>query len=217
MHIHPNSKVIMIGDSVTDADRAKPAGEGLFDPYGRGYVCFVNALFGAHYPEHRIRFINKGTGGNNVRDLEARWQQDVLDLSPDWVSVMIGINDVWRQFDLPMMSEAHVPLDEYESRLDALVAKTLPTVKGMVLMTPYYIESNPNDAMRQMMDTYGAVVKKLAEKYGTLFVDTQAAFNAYLQHFHANGIAWDRVHPNNTGHMILASAWCRAVGFAWQV
>ena len=234
MKIGANSKVIMMGDSVTDVERAKPNGEGLFDPYGRGYVAFVNALLCATYPERRIRIVNKGLSGNTVRDLENRWQDDVMKLNPDWVSIMIGINDVWRQFDMPMQPEAGVPLAEYEERLTALVDRTKPVVKGLILATPYYIESNTSDAMRARMDEYSAVVKKLAQKSGAVFVDTQAAFDAHLKHFHANAVAWDRVHPNNTGHiiasggrrswgpecntghMIIARAWLKAVGYEWR-
>ncbi len=216
MLIEARSKVVMMGDSVTDAECGKPAGEGLFDPYGKGYVAFVNALLGTHFPERRIRVVNKGRSGNNVRDLANRWQEDALNPKPDWVSLMIGINDVWRQFDMPLVAEAHVDLPEYEAKLTELVERTLPTVKGMVLMTPYYIEGNRQDAMRARMDEYGAVVKRLAATFQTVLVDTQAAFDAHLRHYHANALAWDRVHPNNTGHMILASAWLRAVGFQWQ-
>ncbi len=86
-------------------------------------------------------------------------------------------------------------------------------LKGLVLMTPYYIEPNGSDAMRAMMDKYGAAVKEIAAKYGTLFVDTQAAFDKVLTHYHPNYFAWDRVHPNNMGHMVLARAFLQEIGF----
>ncbi len=208
--------IVMMGDSVTDVERARPHGEGLFNPYGIGYVAYVNALFQAHYPGLRLRFINKGNSGNNVRDLAARWKEDVTELKPDWVSIMIGINDVWRQFDTPFIPGKDVKPSEYEKTLDKLVKKTLPTVKGMVLMTPYYIEPNEKDLMRARMDEYGAIVRKLAKKYKTMFVDTQQAWSEILKSHHSSFIAWDRVHPNNSGHMILARSWCNAVGFEWQ-
>ena len=117
MKLQKGSKLVMIGDSITDAGRARPVGEGLFDPLGRGYVCMVNALLGAVYPERGLRVVNMGCSGNTVRDLKARWQTDVFDLKPDWVSIMIGINDVWRQYDLPLQPESHVPLKEYEEKI----------------------------------------------------------------------------------------------------
>ena len=95
----------MIGDSVTDCERLRPIGEGLFDALGRGYVSMVDGLLMARYPAHRIRVVNMGVSGNTVRDLQKRWQTDVMDLKPDWLSVCIGINDVWRQFDTPLQTE----------------------------------------------------------------------------------------------------------------
>jgi lysophospholipase L1-like esterase len=152
-----------------------------------------------------------GCGGNNVRDLKNRWATDVLAQKPDWLSIMIGINDVWRQFDLPLMPETHVYPDEYEATLDELVAKTKPQVKGLVLMTPYYIEPNRKDAMRARMDEYGRIVKRIAARRKTLFVDTQAAFDEVLTDYYPATLAWDRVHPNATGHMIIARAFLRAI------
>ena len=99
--------------------------------------------------------VNMGGSGNTVRDLKNRWQTDALDLKPDWISIMIGDNDVWRQFDSPLQPAGHVLPDEYEATLNALVAETLPRVQGLVLMTPFYIEPNPQDAMRARMDEYG--------------------------------------------------------------
>ena len=211
-----NAKLVMIGDSVTDCERARPVGEGLFGAIGKGYVANVDALLSAVYPELAIRVVNMGSSGNTVRELKSRWQTDVLDLQPDWLSIMIGINDVWRQFDIPRQPETHVYLDEYTQTLDALVAQTKPLVTGLVLMTPYYIESNPNDQMRAQMDRYGAAVKQIADKHQTFFVDTQAAFNHVLTACHANALAWDRVHPNHIGHMLLARTFLQAVGFAWD-
>ena len=213
MKLDKHSKLVMIGDSITDVGRAQPAGEGLFDALGRGYVSLVDALLGAAYPAHGIRVVNMGTSGNTVRDLEARWQSDVLDKRPDWLSVMIGANDVWRQFDSPRQTEDHVLPDEYERTLDSLIALTRPLVKNIVLLTPFYIEPNRADTMRARMDEYGATVRRLSEKHGTLFVDTQAAFDAVLTAYYPATLAWDRVHPNQTGHMVIARAFLAAIDF----
>jgi lysophospholipase L1-like esterase len=216
MLIQPHSKLLFIGDSITDAGRNKPGpSEGLFDPLGRGYVNFVDAILTAVYPEAKIRVVNVGNGGNTVRDLKPRWQTDVLDQKPDCLSVMIGINDVWRQFDLPKMTD-HVLPDEYERTYDELLTQTRPTLKRLVLMTPYYIESNPKDAMRVRMCEYGAIVKKLAAKHDAIFVDTQAAIDRALTHLYPATLSWDRVHPIQPGHMILAKAFLDAVGFEWK-
>jgi len=215
MKIRKGQKLVMIGDSVTDCGRTQPVAEGLFDPLGRGYVTQVEALLGATTPELGIRVVNVGTSGNTVRDLKNRWERDVLALKPDWLSVLIGINDVWRQFDIPRITEAHVGLREYERTLDELLQRTRPNLKGLVLLTPYYIESSRRDAMRRRMDAYGAVVKKLAKRHDAVLVDLQAAFDRLLRHQHSAAISWDRIHPNQIGHMTIARAFLSAIGYQW--
>lgn len=215
MLIEKNSKLVMIGDSITDCGRTKPVGEGLFGAHGTGYVNLVNAILSSFHPDKKIRVVNMGTSGNTVRDLKARWQSDVIDQNPDWLSIMIGINDVWRQHDLPLQPETHVYIDEYKEALEQLIVETKDKVKGLILMTPYFIEPNTEDSMRATMDKYGQVVKELAEKYNTVFVDTQAAFNEVLNHCHPASLAWDRVHPNTSGHMVIARAFLNAIGMEW--
>lgn len=204
--------VLFIGDSISDYERARPVGEGLFNAWGHSYVACAGALLSCMYPELGLRIINMGISGNQVRDLKDRWQTDVIDLKPDWVSVLIGINDVWRQFDSPQIKESHVSPEEYEETYEQLILKTLPEVKGMILMTPYYMEPNKEDAMRARMDQYGAIVKKLAEKYSLTLVDLQASWDHLFQYMHSTNIAWDRVHPNQTGCMYIAKQFLRAVG-----
>jgi len=216
MKFGKGQKLVMIGDSITDCERKRPYGEGLFGGIGKGYVAAVDALLQATYPDLGLRVINMGTSGDTVRHLKARWQTDVLDLKPDWLSIMIGINDVWRQYDVPTIVEEHVYIEEYEATLRELVSRTKPQLSGLVLMTPFYIESNRSDAMRATMDRYGAVVKRVAEEHGAVFVDTQAAFDRTLAHTYAAALAWDRVHPNMAGHMVIARAFLNAVGFDWN-
>lgn len=109
-----------------------------------------------------------------------------------------------------------VSLDEYTRTMDELLRVTRPTLKGLILMTPYFIEPNRADAMRAMMDQYGAAVRQLAEIYQAYLVDTQAAFDAVLTHLHPMTLAWDRVHPTHAGHMILARAFLQTVEYEWQ-
>lgn len=215
MLIGKNEKLVMIGDSITDAERERPVGEGLFGAIGKSYVGLVDALLAAAHPEQRVRVVNMGCGGDTVRQLAARWQTDVFDLKPDWLSVMIGVNDVWRQFDTPLLTERHVPLEEYEETLSHLVEITLPTVKGLVLMTPCMWEANRQDAMRATLDRYGDAVKRIAKKYNTYLTDTQAAYDEFLRHYHSAAVCWDRIHPNLWGHMVLARAFLQTVGFTW--
>jgi lysophospholipase L1-like esterase len=216
MIIPPNSKLLLIGDSITDCDRARPIGEGLFDALGRGYVNLVNSHLTVGYPAHRIWMVNMGVSGDTVRDLHNRWETDVLALRPNWLSVCIGINDVWRHFHSPCQPEWHVSLDEYFTTLDALLRKTRPTLDGLILMTPYFIEPDRNEPMRELMDRFSEAVRQLAKEYQAILVDTQAAFDDVLRHVHPMALAWDRVHPTPGGHMVLALAFLNAIEFQWK-
>lgn len=217
MIIHPDSKLVMIGDSITDAGRTRPVGEIYPGALGKGYVNLVDALLMTRYPSHHIRVVNMGTSGDTVMDLKARWQTDVIDLKPDWLSIGIGINDVWWMFGAPHITEKHIPLDIYKQTLDELVTSTKPMLKGLILMTPYYIEPDRSEPVRAMMDQYGAAVKLIAEKHQAVLVDTQAAFDEVLKYEHSSAFADDRVHPNNqAAHMILARAFVRAIGYEWE-
>lgn len=215
MQIEAGSKLVVTGDSVTDCGRARPVGDGLGAELGNGYVALLNGLLNATYPERHIRVVNTGVSGDTVRDLKARWKTDVLDQKPDWLSVMIGINDVWRQFDQPTLPERGVPLDEYASTLEALVRSALP-LKGLVLLSPFYLEPNRADPMRAMIDRYGSAVEEIARRNGAVFVDTQAAMDRLLGGYYPAAITWDRVHPNLMGQAALVRAFLNAVGYRWE-
>jgi lysophospholipase L1-like esterase len=214
MILEKNDKLVMTGDSITDCNRKRPEGEGLFDPYGSGYVNMVKAFLDAGYPDRPVRVVNKGCSGFTVLNLKETWKESVLDQKPDWLSIMIGINDVWRHFDSPKMPEKLVGIGEYETTLQELITLARPGLKGLILITPYFIEPNRGDPMRVQMDAYGAVVKSLARKHGAVLVDTQAGFDRMLKFMHPMELAWDRVHPNSSGHAVLAKCFLDAIGFA---
>ena len=216
MIIAPRSKFVLIGDSVTDMGRARPVAEGLFNPHGTGYPNVVQGLLTSVYPDYFINVVNMGVSGNTVRDLKARWQPDLLDLKPDWVSVMIGVNDVWRQFDVPQLTGRDVQPGEYRDTLRELVDLTKPVVKGMVLITPVFWELNTADAMAARVREYGAICREVAAEKGVLFCDAQAYADRVLAHCHSSYIAWDRVHPNIPGANVLAHALLDVLGFDWN-
>lgn len=220
MQISADSKVVFIGDSITAAARELAgAGEemhwGNRNGLGSGYVAQVNALLGVNHPAQRIRVLNAGVGGNTVLDLADRWERDVLAAQPDWLVVMIGVNDVWRQFDTYLAAERHVLPERFEETLGRLVDQVRPHLDGLVLMSPFMIEPNRDDPMRRRMDEYGAIVREVAAKEEAIFVDVQAAFDALLNHRHPMSLAWDRIHPTATGHLVIAKAFLDAVGFRW--
>ena len=210
---HPfkaNQTLLFVGDSITDCGRERPVGQ-RWNSLGEGYVSFVDSILGAVIPGTTITVLNTGISGNRVTDLEARWQSDVLDLEPNWLSVMIGINDVWRQFDSEPGAEQVEP-EQYELVYRSLLAKTRSQLDGLVLMTPYFLETNREDPMRLKMDAYGTITKRLAAEFDAICVDTQAAFDRYLVHQPTESLCEDRVHPNGLGHMILARAFLNALG-----
>ena len=213
MKIDKNDKFILQGDSVTDAGRSRPVAEGLFNPHGTGYPNVVQGLLTSVYPDYRIRVVNMGVSGDTSKSLLARWKTDTLDLRPDWVSIMIGINDVWRQFDVPQIPESAVGPDEYRRNLQEILNITKPVVKGIVLMTPVFWELNTNDAMAARTREYGEICRDLARRNGVLFADAQAYADRVLKHCHPAYISWGRVHPNIPGHNVLAHALLDALDF----
>ena len=98
--------------------------------------------------------------------------------------------------------ESHVSLEEYEQTLEELVRSALPGLEGLVIMTPFYLEPNDQDRAPDGRVRTGA--KRVAERVGALFVDTQAAFASHFDYVHPTALASDRVHPSLTGHLACA-------------
>ena len=93
MMFEADQRIVFIGDSITDCGRRD-----VRAPYGDGYMSLVRALVTARFPAVPLTWVNRGVGGDTVRDLAARWERDAVGERPDWLVVMIGINDVWRAF-----------------------------------------------------------------------------------------------------------------------
>ena len=209
-------RIVFAGDSVTDMGSEQPVGESFDENLGRSYVRIIDNMLSTWYPEILVRVTNSGISGNTSRDLLERYQRDVIDLNPDWVSICIGINDVWRQFDSPAMADTHVMPEEYEANLEKMILAVKDSVKGIFLMTPYYMETNAEDGMRKRMDEYGAVCRKLAVKYGCVFIYLQETFNHYFRFRHSTYIAWDRIHPSLVGATIIAREFLKHCGFDYD-
>jgi lysophospholipase L1-like esterase len=213
------AKLLFVGDSITDAGRSE-SGEAtpwnLARGYGQGYVAYFQALFEATRPGHSIRVVNRGVSGNTIVDLRARWPRDVLAPKPDWLSVMIGINDVWRQFDCPLQTELHVLLPDFKAIYAELLALVRPRLDGLILATPFILEKDRADPLRKTMDAYGAAVRALAVQFDAVLVDTQLICDELMASLHPTSLAWDRIHLNATGHMALARGFLQAVGYEWH-
>jgi len=209
--IAPGIRLLFIGDSVTDCGRLRPVGEGPGSALGDGYVAAVGAALASLHPARPVRVTNMGVSGSTVRDLASRWDTDVLALGPDWLAVMIGINDVWRQFDGIDGSAAVMP-GEFMRTYEGLLMRAPPRLARLILMTPFLAQPLRADPMRRRTDEYGAIVRGLAAGRGALLVDTQAAVDRALARGDYRLVAADRVHPTPAGHRIIARAFLRAIG-----
>ena len=209
-------RIVFAGDSVTDMGSAQPVGEGRFDDLGQGYVRVVDNLLAVWYPERKIRVTNSGISGNTSRDLLARYQRDVVDLKPDWVSICIGINDVWRQFDSPAIVDAQVMPEEYEANVERMILAVKGSVKGIFILSPYYMELDRQDPMRARIDEYTRICRQLAEKHQCMFVDFQKIYDDFCSVRHSSCVAWDKIHPNQVGATLMARAFLEKCEFAFS-
>ncbi len=217
MKLQDRETLLFIGDSVTDAGRQRPIGIAAGDGLGNGFVKVVDTLLNVYYPEQFFQIFNMGCSGHTSRDLLARWQTDVFDLNPDIVVLCIGFNDVWRQFDSPARPSSHVLPDEYRTNMRTMIEDTIPKVRELILMTPYYLEKNRDDDMRKKMDEYGTIVKELADEYSLSCVDLQKEFDDYLTYRYPAYVMWDRVHPGAVGGFIIARTLLRELLFDRQI
>jgi lysophospholipase L1-like esterase len=205
MKFEDGQRIVFVGDSITDCGRRDE-----HPPYGDGYVSLVRAFVTARHPASRLTWLNCGISGETVRDLAVRWESDAIGTRPDWLSVMIGINDVWRAFD--GSPEAAVPLGEYEQTLRALLRRAVEaTGCRLILADPYLIEPDHSDPQRAASDRYGEVVAKLAAEFGALHIPTQQAFDAVLAVSAPGDWADDRVHPGLPGHAVIADAFLSTI------
>lgn len=211
-------RIVFAGDSVTDMGSVQPVGEGMHEGLGVGYVREVESLLTACYPEVRVRVTNSGISGNTSRDLLRRFERDVTALSPDWVAICIGINDVWRQFDCAAIPELSVTPEEYRENLIKMLdmVQACETVKGTFLLTPYYMEPERKDPMRARMDMYVDICRELAKACDCILVDFQAMYDRFFQFRHSSCIAWDRVHPNRIGATLMAREFLRNCEFDYD-
>ncbi len=209
-------RIVFAGDSITDMGSDQPVGDGsLWDALGRSYVRVVDNMLAAYYPEVRVRVTNSGINGDSSADLLKRFQRDVIDLDPDFVSICIGGNDCWRQFDSPAQKEQHISPEDYKENVRKMVemAKAKEGVRGIFILSPYYMEPLKQDPMRARMDEYGNACRELAEEYGVEFIDLQAMFDKYFKYRHSSFIAWDRIHPNQIGATLIAREFLSRCGF----
>ncbi|WP_438762733.1 SGNH/GDSL hydrolase family protein [Enterococcus sp. AZ194] len=206
MFISKKDRIVFVGDSITDSNRNLEMPPAKWASWGDGYVHLINGYTTAFHPEKELMVVNKGISGDRVVDLSKRWQEDVLDLRPDWVVIMIGINDVWRHFDSTFSQDEQVTQEMFTTTYRDLLTKTIPSVKGLILLSAFMVEKNLEDPMRKKVDQYNRLTKQLAEEFSLRFVDVQAYFDEFLKHQSSYVLSSDRVHPSTAGHMLIAKA-----------
>ncbi|MFC2947757.1 SGNH/GDSL hydrolase family protein [Virgibacillus sediminis] len=198
-------RVVFIGDSITDAGRRTDP-----DQIGTGYVQLVHDYLLTSYPDKDWEILNRGVGGDRIIDLRERWQEDVLDLKPDVLSISIGINDVWRQLDEPNIE--HVTPEQFEQIYGELLGKVKEeTDAKIILMEPTVIEEDPFATGNEKLKPYVDAVQRTAEKFDTVLVPTHDAFIHYLGAENGEKLTTDGVHMNQLGNMLMATTWIKAV------
>ncbi len=205
-------RIVFAGDSVTDCGRKRPYGEGLWEGLGNGYVRMVDSNLAIDYPDRFLHITNVGESGAASKDMLANWEKNVEACKPDWVFVMIGANDVWRQFDEPAMYAENYAPEVYRKNIEAVCERTVGKVKKLFAISPFYMEANDNDPMKKRMVEYANICKEVVESYGATYIDVQAEFDKHLVHRYPAYISWDRVHPNWVGSMIIAKEVLKAIG-----
>jgi lysophospholipase L1-like esterase len=203
--IADNAVVLFQGDSITDAGRFDSE-----DGMGFGYANLAAAWFSALYPEKHVRFINRGISGNRVVDLARRWQPDCLDLKPDWVSILIGINDVWRRYD----SNDPTSVVDYESGYRALLRQTTDKLPGvrLIICEPFVLPVPPDRAVwRDDLDPKIDAARRLSREFGAIYLPLDGLFAQAATQAPPAFWAADGVHPSASGHAFMAQAWLRAV------
>ena len=200
-------KILFQGDSITDAGRSRENDDVL----GSGYPLLVKAALGYEAPGE-YEFLNRGISGNRVVDLYARIKADIINLKPDVMSILIGVNDVWHEFS----RENGVDAEKYYKIYDMLIEEVkiaLPEIKIMIL-EPFVLKAS---ATEEKWEGFYAetkkraqMAKKIAEKYDLPFIALQAGFEELEKLQPAGYWLADGVHPTAMGHEFIKNKWIEA-------
>ena len=203
-------KILFQGDSITDAGRNR---ENLAD-LGKGYAKLVACEM--EFEEPGVHdFINRGISGNRIVDVFARIKKDIINLQPDVMSLMIGVNDVWHEFS----HQNGVDAKKFEMIYELLIGEikeALPDIKIMLLGA--YVENGAAivekewdyPIFRAEVEKRAQIAEKIAKKYGFPFVDLQKRFDEAVERGPLESFTRDGVHPTNGGIELIKRAWLEA-------
>ena len=203
--------ILFIGDSITDCGRR----DEQHRPLGAGYVSFVRDFLVVREPEKEINVLNTGIGGNTIEDLRNRWVDDMLSYKPNWLSIMIGINDCHRWCVDAANNELQSPekFEEMYNEILSVTRKYLPDTK-LLLIDPFYASidiDGPLNSFRSRihvaLQEYIAATDRMAASYNALHVKTNDIFHNHLKYNHSRiCFPHEPVHPNHTGHILIAES-----------
>lgn len=200
-------KILFQGDSITDCGRDREFDRSM----GTGYATNVAQSLGYDYPG-QYEFINRGIGGNRIVDVYARIKRDIINIVPDYMSLLIGVNDTWHEFDF----QNGVETDKFEKIYDMLISEikeALPNIK-IIILEPYLMigratENKFNEFKADVLEK-ASVAKKIAAKHNLKFVPLQEKFDAMEKIVSEPYWTTDGVHPANPGHELIAREWIKA-------
>jgi acyl-CoA thioesterase-1 len=199
IHLAPGSRFLFQGDSITDGSRNRPDPASL----GSGYAVMVAGRAMLRYTGRQLTFLNRGISGNRAGDLVARWTDDAIALRPDVVSILIGINDVWRRFD----RNDPTPAETYERNYRLILERLRGETKAkIILLEPFLLPVPGKEAWREDLDPKRAVARRLAGEFADVFVPLDDLFRARVRDADPAYWAGDGVHPSPAGHALIAEA-----------
>jgi lysophospholipase L1-like esterase len=207
-------RILFQGDSITDCGRSR---EVLTD-VGNGYPYLVRAHYGLEKPG-QFEIVNRGISGNRSVDVYARIKADIINLKPDYMSILMGVNDVWHE--LAIQNGVATPkFEKIYTMLIEEVLEALPNIKLMIL-EPYALPGSATEGtledgadkytvFRKDTEDKAAACRRVAEKFNIPFVPLQAKLDAMANAYGTESVSGDGVHPNVTGHLLIARAWMEA-------
>jgi lysophospholipase L1-like esterase len=220
--VEAGQTILFQGDSITDASRSRED-RAANSPValGKGYVWLAASQLLVDRPDGGFKLFNRGISGNKVHQLDERWQADCLDLKPDVLSILIGVNDYWHKVKHGYSGT----LDKYETDYRALVQRTreaLPAVR-LVICEPFVLR-NPgadenlaktwavDNSWIPDFDGYRAAAKQVADDANVPLVPFQSMFDAAAKIAPPERWLVDGVHPTPDGAALMAHWWLKAAG-----
>lgn len=211
MKIKQQDKILFIGDSITDVDRDRSNPNDL----GKGYPLMVAAELQAAFPEDQLTFYNRGISGDKVVDLKARWEEDCLDLNPDIVSILVGINDSSHQLNIDKRMDASA-IEQFEEDYRFLLKSLIQrTDARIVLMEPFFLPyPKERIQVREDLDQRIHIVRKMAREYLTDLIPLDGLFSAQgVKYGYPYYTGEDGIHPTVAGHGLIKEAWINQLEF----